>query len=73
VPKDESWIDERLQQCVKTHASLTDSAVARLKGLLEGEAHERPLTQGELLANAAQLMQDMVKSVAPMDGGKNAN
>jgi hypothetical protein len=73
MPKDESWIGERLQQCVKTHASVTDAAVARLKGLLEGEAHERPLTQGELLATAAQLVQDMVKPVMPTDGGGNAN
>ena len=73
MAKDETWIGERLQQCVKTHASVTEAAVARLKGLLEGEAHERLLTQGELLATAAQLMQDMVKSVAPTDGGGNAN
>lgn len=73
MPKDESWIGERLQKCVKTHESVTDAAVARLKGLLEGEAHERPLTQGELLATAAQLMEDMVKPVVPMDGGGNAN
>jgi hypothetical protein len=71
--KDESWIGERLQQCVKTHASVTDAAVARLKELLEGKAHERQLTQGELLATAAQLMQDMVKPAAPVDGGGNAN
>jgi hypothetical protein len=70
---DESWIGERLQQCVKTHTSMTDPAVARLKDLLEGEAHERPLTQGELLATGAQLMQDMVKPVAPASGGGNAN
>ena len=73
MPKDKSWIDERLQQCVKTHASLTDSAVTRLKGLLESEAHERPLTQGELLVTAAQLMQDLVNPVMPTDGGENAN
>jgi hypothetical protein len=71
--KDESRIGERLQQCVKTHASVTDAAVARLKDLLEGEAHERLLTQGELLATAAQLMQDMVKPVAQTSGGGNAN
>ncbi|MGO8836879.1 MAG: hypothetical protein ACLQAH_14235 [Limisphaerales bacterium] len=71
--KEESWIGERLQQCVKTHASVTDAAVARLKELLEGKSHERQLTQGELLATAAQLMQDMVKPVAPVDGGENAN
>ena len=71
--KGESWIGERLEHCVKTHASVTDAAVARLKGLLEGEAHERLLTQGELLATAAQLMQEMVKPVAPANGGGNAN
>ena len=73
MDKDESWIGKRLQQCVKTHASVTDVAVARLEDLLEGKAHERQLTQGELLATAAQLMQDMVKPVAPMPGGENAN
>jgi hypothetical protein len=73
MPKDELWIDERLQQCTKTHANMTEAAVARLKRLLEGEAHERSLTQGELSSTAAQLMQDMVKLVAPTDGGRNAN
>src|SRR5438132_14024589 len=63
MPKDESWIDGRLQQCAKTHASVTEAAVARLKGLLEGEAHERPLAQGELLATAAQLIEDMMTPV----------
>ncbi len=71
--KDESWIGERLQQCAKTHATVTDAAVARLKTILEGEAHERLLTQGELLSTAAQLMRDMVKPVALTDGGGNAN
>jgi hypothetical protein len=71
--KDESWIDERLKQCAKAYPSVTDAAVARLRTLLEGEAHERPLTQGELLATAAQLMGDMVKPVTPIDGGRNAN
>lgn len=73
MPKDESWMDERLQQCAKAHPSITDAAVARLKTLIQGEAQERPLTQGELLATAAQLMEDMMKPVAPIDGGGNAN
>jgi hypothetical protein len=73
MAENKPWIDERLQQCVKTHASVTDAAVARLKGLLEGEAHERLLTQGELLATATQLMDDMVKPDAPKAGGANAN
>ena len=73
MPKGESWMDERMQQCVKAHPSVTDAAVARLKTLIEGETHERSLTQGELLATAAQLMEDMVKPVAPIDGGGNAN
>lgn len=73
MPKDESWIDERLQQCAKLHTNVTDTAVARLKSLLEGKAHERSLTQGELLSTAAQLMQDMVKLPAPTGGGGNAN
>jgi hypothetical protein len=73
MPNDETWIEERLQQAAKTYTFVTDAAVARLKGLLEGEAQERPLTQGELLGTAAQLMQDMVKPVIPPDGGGNAN
>jgi len=71
--KDEPWISERLEQCVKAHASVTEAVTVRIKGLLEGEAHERLLTQGELLATAAHLMQDMVKPVAAADGGGNAN
>lgn len=73
MQKDESWIDVRLQQCVKAHVPVTDAAVARLKGLLEGEAHERQLTQGELSATALQLMKDMVKPAALNAGGGNAN
>ncbi|HXR05091.1 MAG TPA: hypothetical protein VN836_10335 [Verrucomicrobiae bacterium] len=73
MPKDESWIDERLQRCVKVHASVTDATVARLKNLLEGKAQERSLTQGELSATAAQLMQDMVEPPVPIGGGGNAN
>jgi len=73
MPKDESWMDERLQRCAKAYPLVTDAAVARLKSLLEGEAHERPLTQGELLATATQLMDDMVEPVDPVDGGENAN
>ena len=71
--EDESGIGTRLQQCVQAHASVTDAAITRLKGLLEGAAQERLLTQGELSARASQLMADMMKPVPPKAEGRNAN
>lgn len=73
MPKDESWIVERLQQCAKANSSVTGDVVARLKSLLEGKAQERSLTQTELLSTATQLMQDMVKPSESTVGGGNAN
>jgi hypothetical protein len=73
MSKDQLWIDKRLRQCMKGHPSVTNAATGQLKSLLEGKAHERLLTQGELLATAAQLMQDMVKPVASEPGGRDAN
>ena len=73
MPKDEPWIGERLQKCKNVHTSVTDSAVARLKALLEGDLGERPLTKSELTATAAQLMADMSTPPVSKTEGGNAN
>jgi hypothetical protein len=73
MTEDKSWVDECMRNCMKSHATVTDVAAARLQNLLKGKGQERLLTPTELSSTAIQLMRDMLSAPKSTDGGGNAN
>mgnify|MGYP001585529363 CR=1 FL=1 len=67
----EDWISIRVEEAQKTHTSVTDSAVTRMKQLLRGPLSERQLKSTELTTTAKALLADMSAPVTPKAEASN--
>ena len=55
----EDWISDRVSAAQKAHATVTEAAATRMKGLLKDQLCERQLRPTELTEAAKQLIADM--------------
>ncbi len=59
MPKDESWVGKLLSEVVHSHPLMTEAAVTRIRGLLQGTLSEHPLSPKALAEVARALINDM--------------
>jgi hypothetical protein len=73
VVKDDDRIAKRVNDAHKTHASVTDTAVNRIRELLERKLVDRHLPTGELEGIAKALLSDMAPPSPLKTGVGNAD
>lgn len=71
--KDEAWVAKCVDDAHKTHASVTDTAINRIRELMEAKLVDRHLPTGELEGIAKALLSDMVPSWPLKTGVGNAD